>query len=147
MRASLILCICLLALGAAAPAAEAGELPDFHSAGFGLQGTNGYQIGFSAFSERPDGRGDAHVVVFRGGRGGSGAGYAIYATSAVVSDDYVKADFGPFGKVDMAILPSPGRADIPRRGQPRSTCRPPPPSAVPAADMASHAAPARWART
>lgn len=106
MGVRLNLCICLLAFGAAAPAAAARELPDFHSAGFGLQGTNGYEVGFSAFSERPDGRGNAHMIVFRGGRGGSGAGYAVYATAAVVSDDFVKADFGPFGKVDMAIRPS-----------------------------------------
>lgn len=106
MRARLILCACLLAFGVATPAAAARELPEFHSAGFSLRGTNGYEIGFSAFSERPDGRGDAHVIVFRGGKGGSGAGYAVYATSAVVSDDFVKADFGPFGKVDMAIRPS-----------------------------------------
>lgn len=106
MRARLILCICLLVFGAAASSAAADDPPEFHTAGFGLQGTHGYQVGFSAFSERPDGRGDAHVVVFRGGRGGSGAGYAVYATSAIVSDDFVKADFGRFGKVDMAIRPS-----------------------------------------
>ena len=81
MRARLILGACLLAFGVATPAATARELPDFHSAGFGLQGTNGYEIGFSAFSERPDGRGDAHVIVFRGGRGGSGAGNAVYASA------------------------------------------------------------------
>jgi len=103
MRGRLILCICLLAFGVAAPTAAARELPDFHSAGFSLQGTNGYEVGFSAFSERPDGRGDAGVVVFRKG---SKAGAAFYRTSAIVSDDFVKADFGPFGKVDMAIRPS-----------------------------------------
>jgi len=103
MRGRLILCICLLAFSVAAPAAAARELPDFHSAGFGLQGTNGYKIGFSSFSERPYGRGTAGVVVFRKGRK---AGAAFYRTSAIVSDDFVKADLGPFGKVDMAIRPS-----------------------------------------
>jgi hypothetical protein len=103
MRVRLVLCACLVAFGVVAPAAVAGELPDFHSAGFGLKGTNGYEIGFGAFSERPDGRGEAHVVVYRDDRS---AGAAFYATSAIVSDDFVKADFGPFGKVDLAVRPS-----------------------------------------
>lgn len=103
MRARLILCTCLLAFGAVAPAATARELPEFHSAGFSLQGTNGYEIGFGAFSEGPEGRGEANVMVHRGGKGGS---YAFYTASAIVSDDFVKADFGPFGKVDLAVHPS-----------------------------------------
>lgn len=106
MRLRLMLCVCLLAFGAIAPAATARELPEFHTAGFTLHGTNGYEIGFGAFSEGPEGRGVAHVLVSHGGRGGSGAGYSVYGTSAIVSDYFVKADFGPFGKVDMAIRPS-----------------------------------------
>lgn len=103
MRGRLILCTCLLAFGAIASAASARELPEFHSAGFALQGTNGYDIGFSAFSERPDGRGKAHVLVSRADRRG---GFAVYAAPAIVTDAYVKADFGPFGKVDLAVRPS-----------------------------------------
>lgn len=106
MRVRLLLCTCLLAFGACASAATARELPEFHSAGFSLHGTNGYEIGFDAFSEGPEGRGNAYVVVSHGGGGGSGAGYAVYETPAIVSDDFVKADFGPFGKVDLAVHPS-----------------------------------------
>jgi len=112
MKVRLILCGCLLALGAASPAAAASstrppqlvrKLPVAYGAGFQLQGTNGYTIGFSAFSERLDGRGKAHFVVHRRDRR---AGAAYYIAPALVSPDFVKVDFGPFGRVDLAVRPS-----------------------------------------
>jgi hypothetical protein len=112
MKVRSILCGCLMALGVAPPAAAADSSPPpqlvgaelvAFSAGFRLQGTNGYTIGFSAFSERLDGRGEAHFVVHRRDRR---AGAAFYTAPALVSPDFIKADFGPFGRVDLAIRPS-----------------------------------------
>jgi hypothetical protein len=112
MKVRSILCGCLMALAVAPPAAAAdsprppqplrAELV-VYSAGFQLQGTNGYTIGFAAFSERLDGQGEAHFVVHRRDRR---AGAAFYTAPALVSPDFIKVDFGPFGRIDLAIRPS-----------------------------------------
>jgi hypothetical protein len=73
------------------------------STGFQLQGTNGYSIGIGGFSERLDGEGRVYVGVARHGKYKSGA---FYVAPAVVSQDFFKADLGPFGRVDLALHPS-----------------------------------------
>jgi hypothetical protein len=106
-----ILCVCLAALALAAPAeASLGAASRRrqsrilgYSAGFRLQGTNGYGVGIYANSERLDGRGEIYVGVSRKGDNGSGA---FYAAPAIVSEDFVKADLGSLGRVDLAIHPS-----------------------------------------
>jgi hypothetical protein len=107
-----ILCLFLATLACAAPAEAALPRPlpvaaraEFlgYSAGFRLQGTNGYLIGIGGFSERPDGRGRVYVGVVRKGENGSGA---FYTAPATVSEDFFKADLGPFGRVDLALHPS-----------------------------------------
>lgn len=112
MRLKPILCACVAALALAAPAAAATPLlpplaarTEFlgYSAGFRLQGTNGYTVGIYADSERLDGRGSIYVGVARKGQNGTGA---FYTAPAIVSEDFVKADLGPFGRVDLAIHPS-----------------------------------------
>lgn len=112
MRLGLTLCTCLAILGFAAPA-SAAETPFppglaereliAYTAAFRLQGTNGYEIEFGAFSDRLDGRGDVYVLV-TGRNGRRGAAY--YTAPGIVSESFVKADLGPFGKVDLAIHPS-----------------------------------------
>jgi hypothetical protein len=75
-----------------------------YSVGFILKGTNGYDVGVYAVSERRDGRGEIFVGVSRGDdRYRSGASYMA---PAIVSEDFVKADLGPFGRVDLALHPS-----------------------------------------
>jgi len=112
MRFRLILSIGIATASLAAPASAAvaplppilaaGELVAY-SAGFQLQGTNGYTVHFGGFSERLDGRGEISVSVARGsGR----KGVAYYRVSGIVSESFVKADLGPFGKVDLALHPS-----------------------------------------
>jgi hypothetical protein len=108
----LILCTCLAFLGLGAPASAA--MPTFppnlaerelvaYTAAFQLQGSNGYEVSFAAFSDRLDGRGEIGIGVARGnGR----QGVAYYRVPGVVSESFVKADLGPFGKVDLAIHPS-----------------------------------------
>lgn len=107
-----ILCVCLAALALAAPAEASlpGPPPvaaraEFlgYSAGFRLQGTNGYVIGIGGYSERPDGKGRVYVGVVRKGEHGSGA---FYTAPATVSEDFFKADLGSFGRVDLALHPS-----------------------------------------
>jgi hypothetical protein len=108
-----ILCVCVAVLALAAPASAAipsgpslAAKAEFfgYSAGFTLSGTNGYDVGIFAFSERRDGRGKIFVGVSRGDdRYRSGASYMA---PAVVSENFVKADLGPFGRVDLALHPS-----------------------------------------
>jgi len=107
-----ILCACLAGLAFAAPAeaslpgpppVAAGAEFIGHSASFRLQGTNGYTVGIYAFSERLDGKGKIDIAVGRKGDNGSGT---FYTAPAAVSEDFVKADLGSFGRVDLAIHPS-----------------------------------------
>jgi len=107
-----ILCVCLAALAVAAPAEATVPGPpavaaraEFlgHSASFRLQGTNGYTVGIYAFSERLDGRGRIDIAVGRKGDNESGT---FYSAPALVSEDFFKADLGPFGRVDLALHPS-----------------------------------------
>lgn len=113
MSLRVAICTCLAVLGSVTPAAAlgpvhpplvAGEEFFGYSAGFSLQGTNGYDVGVYAISERRDGRGRIYVGVSRTTdryrRG------AAYAAPAIVSEDFVKADLGPFGRVDLALHPS-----------------------------------------
>jgi hypothetical protein len=112
VRLKLILCACAAALVLTAPAGATAPVgspfaarAEFlgYSASFTLQGTNGYEVGIFGFSERRDGRGQAYVVVGRESRYRSGA---TYVAPAIVSEDFFKADLGPFGKVDLALHPS-----------------------------------------
>ena len=102
-------CVCLALLGLAAPAAAAGtgasgsasaEFIGF-STGFKLQGTNGYDIRVGAFSERLDGRGRIGVGVTRGDN--SGEVGAFYSAPAIVSEQFIEADLGDFGRVDLEL--------------------------------------------
>lgn len=117
MKLRCAICLSLLwafaAVGAAPAAAEAtvprspslAAKAEFfgYSTGFRLQGTNGYAVGIGGFSERRDGRGRVYVGVGRKGEYGSGA---TYVAPGVVSEDFFKADLGPFGRVDLALHPS-----------------------------------------
>lgn len=112
MRLRSFLCICFTAFGLAAPAAASAPAPlrllaqgEFfgYSANFKLQGTNGYELGFFAFSERRDGRGRIFVGI---GRDGGKKNGAFYGAPAIVSEAFVKADLGALGKVDLALRPS-----------------------------------------
>jgi hypothetical protein len=117
MRLLLILSICLATCGLPTPASAAlSPLPPGLAAGdlvayaasFRLQGTNGYQIQFGGFSERLDGRGEIYVGVVRNRQ----AGAAYYSAPGIVSESSVKADLGPFGRVDLALNPSGRRRKI-----------------------------------
>jgi hypothetical protein len=111
MRLKPLLCVCLAALTLAAPAQAAAPgapsvaVAEFvgHEAGFELQGTNGYSVGIGGFSERLDGKGKVYVGVARRGDYKSAA---FYSGPAIVSEDFFKADLGPFGRVDLALHPS-----------------------------------------
>jgi hypothetical protein len=108
-----ILCACLAALACAAPAQGSVLEPlplaakaEFlgYAAGFRLQGTNGYDLFVSAYSERRDGKGEMVIAAARrNARYGSGA---LYVAPAVVSADFFKADLGALGRIDLAIHPS-----------------------------------------
>ena len=103
-------CVAALALAAVGPTASVGSSlaagTEFvgYAAGFQLQGTHGYHVGFYAFSERRDGRGEISIGVSRDNRGYESS--AFYTVPATVSEDFVKADLGPFGRVDLALHPS-----------------------------------------
>jgi hypothetical protein len=71
------------------------------STGFELQGTNGYDIRVGAYTERLDSHGRIGVGVTRGNS--SGGGGAFYSAPAIVSEQFIKADLGPFGRVDLAL--------------------------------------------
>jgi hypothetical protein len=107
--AALVVTAVVLSAWFAAAACAAGEGDTArarffgYSAGFSLQGTNGYSVGIYGFSERKDGRGEVFVGVTRKGRYRSGASYGV---PGIVSEDFVKADLGPFGRVDLAVHPS-----------------------------------------
>lgn len=100
------LCLAVLVAGVFASPAVGGETrvdeDDFPGAAvaFKLKGTNGYSVGVSAYSDRSDGRGRIYVSVFRKDGG------AFYGAPAIVSDAFVQADLGRFGKVDLALHPS-----------------------------------------
>jgi hypothetical protein len=112
MRLKPVLCACVAALSFATPVKAAAPLEpplaaraEFfgYSAGFRLQGTNGYSVGIGGFSESRDGRGKVYVGVGRKGEYGSGA---TYVAPAVISENFFKADLGPFGQVDLVLHPS-----------------------------------------
>jgi hypothetical protein len=112
MKLKPILCVCAAAFAIATPAKAVAPVEpplvakaEFfgYSAGFRLQGTNGYVVGIGGFSERRDGRGEVYVGVGRKGEYGSGT---TYVAPAVVSEDFFEADLGPFGRVDLALHPS-----------------------------------------
>jgi hypothetical protein len=106
MKLRYAICLCLFATIAAvsAPLASASRAEPFgYSTGFSLQGTNGFEVDIFGFSEGLDGRGKLGVGVTRKGRHG---GSAAYKAPAIVSEDFIKADLGPFGKVDLAFHPS-----------------------------------------
>ncbi len=119
MKRSSAICLLLLGVFALVGAAPAGaqtrfppgefrilaaksasaELVGF-SSGFTLRGTNGYDIGFGAYSERLDGRGRIGVAVTsQDGFGGS----AFYSAPAIVSEQFIRADLGALGRVDLEL--------------------------------------------
>jgi hypothetical protein len=112
MRLKPLLCICAVALALAAPAEAAAPVGTpfaaraelvAYLAGFSLQGTNGYGIDIFGLSERLDGKGELYVGVEHKGERRNGA---LYEAPAIVSEDFIKAALGPFGKVNLAVHPS-----------------------------------------
>ena len=125
MKTRLILLVSLVVLvaGVVPAAAVAGgkhhsvdesDLPG-HSLGFELAGSNGFTLSFGAYSdpyiEGDDRRSQISVGVFTKGK----RGFAAYRAPAIVSDSYVRADLGPFGKVDLVRRPSGRERTIPIR--------------------------------
>lgn len=101
LRPILFAFVVLLGLGA--PVATADDYLGYYSSGFKLEGTNGYEVRIGGFSERLDGRGRVYVGVRRAdGKGG----IASYATSGIVSEGFLKADFGDLGRIDLALRKS-----------------------------------------
>lgn len=102
-----ILCVLVALLGLGAPVAVSTATADdylgYYSSGFKLEGTNGYEILIGGFSERLDGRGRVYVGVRRAdGKGGD----ALYVTSGIVSEGFLKADLGGLGRIDLALRKS-----------------------------------------
>lgn len=106
------LCLAVFSVGAIPAASAAAAKPvaydesDFPGVAveFELEGGNGYSLSFGAYADPYiyGGKSRLGVVVSREGVNGV-AGYGV---SATVSDSYVKADLGSFGKVDLALRPS-----------------------------------------
>jgi hypothetical protein len=116
------LCLAVLAVGVAAAPAAAGKPVSYDESDipgqavrFELEGSNGYSLYIGAYSdpllEGDDARSELGVGVFRE----SESGVAAYRVPAIVSDSYVKADLGPFGKVDLVRRPSGRLRTIPIR--------------------------------
>ncbi|HWT90916.1 MAG TPA: hypothetical protein VN179_07350 [Solirubrobacterales bacterium] len=122
----MIHCLCLAALALAAlavPAAsvaapkpasyDESDVPG-HAVEFKLEGSNGYSLHFGAYSDPLLVGGNTSrlgVAVFRDDK----SGVAAYGAPAIVSESYVKADLGPFGKVDLVRRPSGRLRTIPIR--------------------------------
>jgi hypothetical protein len=125
MRKWSISCFCLAVLwaGVASPGSAVAEKPvaydeeDFpgRTVEFRLEESNGYSLSVGAYSdpyfEGDDGRSQLGVGVFRKGTNG----VAAYRVPATVSESYVKADLGPFGKVDLVRRSSGRKRTIPIR--------------------------------
>jgi hypothetical protein len=73
-----------------------------YSASLRLEGSNGYAIAVSAFSERADGKGDVSISAFKKGES------ATYTAPAVVTETTLHADLGAFGRID-AVRRASGR--------------------------------------
>lgn len=117
------LCLAVLAVGVAAVPAAAAEknvsldesdIPG-QSVRFELDGSHGYSIFLGAYSdpyiEGNDRRSRLGVGVSREGE----SGFAAYGVPAIVSESYLKADLGPYGKVDLVRRPSGRKRTIPIR--------------------------------
>lgn len=85
----------VLAATGAAGATRALEF-EGHSAAFRLEGSNGYSIAVSAFSDRADGKGDVSIFVVKGGE------TATYTAPAIVTATSLDADLGALGRIDAA---------------------------------------------
>ena len=108
------LCLVVLAAGVAPVAAVAAgkhrsfDESDFpgQAVEFKLEGSNGYTLYFGAYSdpyiEGNNRRSELGVGIFQKGD----SGVAAYRVPAIVSETYVKADLGPYGKVDLVRRPS-----------------------------------------
>src|SRR6188472_1183751 len=117
------LCLALLAAGVAPASATAAERhasydeSDYpgQAVEFKLEGSNGYTLYFGAYGDPyilgSQRRSELGVGVFREGD----SGVAAYRTHAIVSETYVKADLGPYGKVDLVRRPSGRKRTIPIR--------------------------------
>lgn len=117
------LCLALLVIGVAPASAAAAEKnvsfdeSDFpgQAVEFKLEGSNGYTIYFGAYSdpyiEGNDSRSELGLGILREGD----SGVASYRTHAIVSESYIKADLGPYGKVDLVRRPSGRKRTIPVR--------------------------------
>jgi hypothetical protein len=110
----------LLTAPAAALAAEKSvslDESDFpgQAVEFKLEGSNGHSVYIGAYSEPffegGDGESRLGIGVFRKGTNG----VAAYGVPAIVSESYVKADLGPFGRVDLVRRPSGRKRTIPIR--------------------------------
>lgn len=121
-RLILLLCLVVLPTAAAPPAAAAEKNVSYDESDipgqaveFKLEGSNGYTLYFGAYGdpyiEGDDRRSQLGVGVFREGE----AGFAAYRVPAIVSDSYVKADLGRYGKVDLVLRPSGRKRTIPVR--------------------------------
>lgn len=116
-------CLAALVAGVVPAAAVAGDKhhsfneADFpgQAVAFKLEGSNGYTLSFGAYSdpyiEGNDRRSQISVGVFSGDK----RAFAAYRAPAIVSDSYVKADLGPFGKVDLVRRSSGREQTIPIR--------------------------------
>lgn len=84
--------------------------PTFPSAGFAwrLAGSHGYRLTIGAAAERPDGRGYVAVTVRRPGS----SAFATYLARGMVTASSIEADFGAFGRVDVAVVPSGPERDV-----------------------------------
>ncbi|HEU4739272.1 MAG TPA: hypothetical protein VFS54_09355 [Solirubrobacterales bacterium] len=117
------LCLAVLAIGVApASAAAAGKNVSLEESDipgqaveFELEGSNGYLVTFGArgepYIEGNDRESRLGVGVFREDE----SGFAAYGVPAIVSESYVKADLGPYGKVDLVRRPSGRMRTIPIR--------------------------------
>ena len=110
MRARLVAVLALIsslaALAATAAAAPRAAEIEGHSASFRLNGSDGYSIAVSAFSDRADGRGDISIFVVKGGQS------ATYSGPAVVTESALHADLGALGKIDAVRRGSGGEKSV-----------------------------------
>jgi hypothetical protein len=65
--------------------------------GFELQGSNGYTISVSTYLDGLSGRGQVAITASRGKES------AAYSAPAKVTPDAIRANFGSFGRVDLAL--------------------------------------------
>jgi hypothetical protein len=87
-----------------------------HSAVLRVKASNGYSILAIVSSERPDGRGQAGLIVY--GKRGS----ATYSAPATITATRVEADLGALGRIALDVIPSGRKKTLRSRcgGEPES---------------------------